>query len=134
MTFLAALRHDRIEAPWLLDGAIDGAAFRAWVERVLVPTLREGDIVVLDNLRVHKAPAVRAAIRRAGAHLFFLPSYSCDLNSIEKVFAKLKHLLRKAARRSKQEVLDALGAFLDRFPADECANYFTSSGYASVRT
>ena len=134
MTFLAALRHDRIEAPFLIDGAIDGAAFRAWVERALVPTLGEGDVVVLDNLRVHKASAIRAAIRRAGAHLLFLPPYSCDLNPIEKVFAKLKHLLRKAARRSRDEVLHALGDFLDRFPAEECANYLTSSGYASVKT
>ena len=105
MTFLAALRHDRIEAPFLIDGAIDGAAFRAWVERALVPTLGEDDVVVLDNLGVHKASAIRAAIRRAGAHLLFLPPYSCDLNPIEKVFAKLKHLLRKAARRSRDDVL-----------------------------
>jgi transposase len=134
MTFLAALRHDRIEAPWLIDGAIDGTAFLAWVERALVPTLRRGDIVVLDNLGVHKGPAIHAAIRRAGAHLLFLPPYSCDLNPIEKVFAKLKHLLRKAARRSKEAVLQALGGLLDRFPAEECANYLVSSGYASAKT
>ena len=99
MTFLAGLRHDRIDAPMLIDGAIDGASFRAWVEQALAPTLRPGDVVVLDNLGVHKGPAIRAAIRKAGAHLLFLPAYSPDLNPIEKVFAKLKHLLRKLARR-----------------------------------
>lgn len=133
MTFLAALRHDRIEAPWLIEGPIDGLAFLTWVVQVLVPTLRKGDVVVLDNLSAHKAAAVRAAIRAAGAHLIFLPAYSCDLNPIEKLFAKLKHLLRKAARRSKNEVLQSLGEFLDNFPAEECANYLTSSGYASVK-
>jgi transposase len=131
-TFLAALRCDRIEAPWVIEGAIDGPAFLAWIERELVPTLRPGDVVVLDNLKVHKAAAVRAAIRRAGAHLFFRPPYSCDLNPIEKVFAKLKHLLRKAARRSKQELRQAIGEFLDLFTPQECANYLLSSGYASV--
>jgi transposase len=133
MTFLAALRSDRIEAPWVIEGAIDGAAFLTWVEQVLVPTLRPADGVVLDNLRVHKAPAVRAAIRRARAHLLFLPPYSCDLNPIEKVFAKLKHLLRKAARRSKEDLWRSLGKFLDRFTPQECANYLTSSGYASAK-
>jgi transposase len=131
-TFLAALRCDRIAAPWVIEGAIDGPAFLIWVERELVPTLRPGDVVVLDNLRVHKAATVRAAIRRAGAHLLFLPPYSCDLNPIEKVFAKLKHLLRKAARRSREELCEAMGEFLDLFTPQECANYFTSSGYASI--
>jgi putative transposase len=116
MTFLAGLRHDRIDAPMLIDGAIDGASFRAWVEQALVPTLRPGDVVVLDNLGVHKGPAIRAAIRKAGAHLLFLPAYSPDLNPIEKVFAKLKHLLRKLAGRTKAEVLHAIGKILDTAP------------------
>jgi transposase len=132
MTFLAGLRHNRIDAPMLIDGAIDGASFRAWVEQALVPTLRPGDVVVLDNLGVHKGPAIRAAIRRAGAHLLFLPAYSPDLNPIEKVFAKLKHLLRKMARRTKTDVLHAIGEILDSYTPEECSNYLVSSGYASI--
>src|SRR3954469_24249027 len=103
-TFLAALRHDRIEAPWLLEGPIDGESFRTYVENVLVPTLREGDIVIMDNLGSHKGKQVRALIRAAGAKLFFLPQYSPDLNPIEQVFAKLKHLLRKAAARTVETI------------------------------
>ena len=101
MTFLAALRCDRVEAPWLLDGPIDGDSFRLYVERVLVPTLRPGDIVFMDNLGSHKSAAVRQAIRAAGARLFFLPKYSPDLNPIEMLFSKLKHWLRKAAARTQ---------------------------------
>jgi transposase len=96
MTFLAALRHDRISAPWFLEGPIDGSSFRLYVEKVLLPTLRPGDIVVMDNLGSHRGKAVRQLIRSAGAKLFFLPKYSPDLNPIEQVFAKLKHFLRKA--------------------------------------
>ena len=131
MTFLAGLRHDRIDAPMLIDGAIDGASFRAWVEQALVPTLRPGDVVVLDNLGVHKGPAIRAAIRKAGAHLLFLPAYSPDLNPIEKVFAKLKHLLRKAQARSYDAILETLARLLDAFTPEECANYLRNSGYAA---
>ena len=98
MTFLAALRNDRIDAPWLLDGPINGEKFRLYVEKVLVPTLRAGDIVIVDNLGSHRGRAVRNIIRSAGAKLLFLPKYSPDLNPIEQVFAKLKHLLRKARR------------------------------------
>lgn len=134
MTFLAGLRHDRIDAPLLIEGAIDGASFRAWVEQALVPTLSPGDVVVLDNLSVHKGPAIRAAIRRAGAHLLFLPAYSPDLNPIEKVFAKLKHLLRKQARRTKDDVLQAVGEILESYMPEECANYLISCGYASTKT
>ncbi len=97
-TLLAALRHNRIDAPWLFDGPIDGESFRTYVEKVLVPTLRPGDIVIMDNLGSHKGKAVRQLIRAAGAKLFFLPKYSPDLNPIEQVFAKVKHFLRKAAR------------------------------------
>ena len=99
-TFLAALRRDRIDAPWLIDGPINGERFRLYVETVLLPTLRPGDIVIMDNLGSHKGQAVRHAIRAAGAKLLFLPKYSPDFNPIEQVFAKLKHLLRKAAERS----------------------------------
>ena len=107
MTFLAALRHDRVTAPWLIDGPIDGQSFLQYVEAVLVPTLKPGDIVILDNLGSHKGKAVRKAIRGAGAKLFFLPKYSPDLNPIEKFFAKLKHWLRRAAARTGDAVHDA---------------------------
>jgi putative transposase len=129
MTFLAALRHDRIDAPWLLDGPINGEKFRLYIDKVLIPTLEPGDIVVMDNLGSHKGSAVRRAIRSIGAKLFFLPKYSPDLNPIEQVFAKLKHLLRKAAARSFDAVTDAIGRLLDSFTPDECANYFANSGY-----
>jgi transposase len=115
MTFLAALRHDRIDAPWFIEGPIDGVSFRTYVEKVLLPTLRPGDIVVLDNLGSHKSKAVRQLIRSAGAKLFFLPKYSPDLNPIEQVFAKLKHLLRKAAARTVDAVCAAIGHALDAF-------------------
>ena len=129
ITFLAALRHDRSEAPWLLEGPIDGESFRLYVEKVLVPTLRPGDLVIMDNLGSHKGAAVRRAIRAAGARLFFLPPYSPDLNPIEQVFAKLKHLLRKAAARTVEAVCTAVGEILQAFTPDECANYLANSGY-----
>ena len=130
MTFLAALRRDRVEAPWLLDGPIDGDSFRLYVEKVLVPTLRAGDIVIMDNLGSHKGKAVRQAIRAAGARLFFLPKYSPDLNPIEQLFAKLKHWLRKAAARTQDAVCDAIGRILETVTSAECANYFVEAGYA----
>ena len=129
MTFLAALRHDRIDAPWLLDGPINGEKFRLYLEKVLVPTLRPGDIVVMDNLGSHKGRAVRHAIRSAGAKLFFLPKYSPDLNPIEQVFAKLKHFLRKANARNPEAVCDCIGQLLANFTPQECANYFSNAGY-----
>src|SRR5262245_51782881 len=104
-TFLAALRHDRIDAPWLLEGPIDGESFTIYVEKVLLPTLRPGDIVIMDNLGSHRRKIVRQLIRSAGAKLFFLPKYSPNLNPIEQVFAKLKHFLRKAAARTVDAVL-----------------------------
>jgi transposase len=131
-TFLAALRHDRIEAPWLLEGPIDGETFGTYVEEVLLPTLRPGDIVIMDNLGSHKGKAVRQLIRSAGAKLFFLPKYSPDLNPIEQVFAKLKHLLRKAAARTVQTICAAIGELLGNFTPAECANYFRNSGYAPI--
>ena len=132
MTFLAALRHDRIDAPWVFDGPINGDSFRTYVEQELVPTLSPGDIVVWDNLGSHKSQAVRAAIRAAGAHLLFLPPYSPDLNPIEQVFAKLKHLLRKAAERTVEATWGRIGDLLNQFSPQECANYLVNSGYASV--
>jgi len=129
-TFLAALRHDRIDAPWLLEGPIDGESFHLYVEKVLVPTLRIGDVVIMDNLGSHKGKAIRRLIRAAGAKLIFLPKYSPDLNPIEQVFAKLKHLLRKAAARTVETVCAAIGELLGAFTKQECANYFKNSGYA----
>lgn len=132
LTFLAALRHDRIDAPCVLDGPINGVSFTAWVEQFLVPTLTPGDIVVMDNLGSHKGSAVRKAIRSAGAKLLFLPPYSPDLNPIEQVFAKLKLLLRKAAERSVEATWQRIGSLLDAFPPHECANYIRNAGYASA--
>ena len=115
LTFLAALRCDRIDAPCVIDGPINGESFLAYVEQVLVPTLKPGDIVIIDNLGSHKGKAVRRAIRAAGAKLFFLPPYSPDLNPIEQVFAKLKTLLRKAAERTVEATWRRIGSLLDCF-------------------
>lgn len=132
LTFLAALRHDRIAAPCVIDGPINGASFRAYIEQFLVPTLSPGDVVVMDNLGSHKGQAVRRLIRSAGAKLFFLPRYSPDLNPIEQVFAKLKTLLRKTDPRTTEATWRGIGNLLDRFTPQECANYLTNAGYASA--
>ena len=128
-TFLAALRCDGVTAPAVFDGPINGRSFTAYVEQILVPTLRPGDIVVLDNLGSHKGKAARSAIEQAGAELRFLPPYSPDLNPIEQVFAKLKTLLRRAAPRNRQTLWKSIGNLLDCFPASECRNYIDSAGY-----
>lgn len=133
-TFIAALRCDRIEAPWVFDGPVNGDVFRTYVEHVLVPTLSPGDVVVMDNLGSHKSAAVRKAIRKVGAHLMFLPPYSPDLNPIEQVFAKLKHWLRDARARNRETLWRTVGAVLERFTPRECANYLENAGYASVKT
>jgi transposase len=132
LTFLAALRCDQLAAPCVIDGPINGASFRAYVEQVLAPVLAQGDIVVMDNLGSHKSRAVRQAIRAAGAKLFFLPAYSPDLNPIEQAFAKMKTLLRKADARTTEATWRTIGALLDGFTPTECANYFTNAGYASA--
>ena len=129
MTFLAALRWDRVAAPWLLNKPINGERFQIYVEEVLAPTLSPGDIVIMDNLGAHKAKAVRAAIRGAGAKLLFLPKYSPDLNPIEKLFAKLKHHLRKAQARSVDAVGQTIGQILATVTPQECSNYFAHAGY-----
>lgn len=123
MTFIAALRHDRIDAPFVLDGPINGDWFTAYVTQVLIPTLKPGDIVVMDNLGSHKGVAVRTALRAAGARLFFLPPYSPDLNPIEQVFSKLKRLLAKAQERTVEATWRRIGHLLDHFTPQECANY-----------
>jgi len=131
LTFLAALRYNRIDAPCVIDGPINGLSFLAYVEQVLLPTLSVGDIVIMDNLGSHKRPVIRRLIRAAGAKLFFLPPYSPDLNPIEQVFAKLKLLHRKAARRTTDAICHQIGALLTTFSPQQCANYFRNAGYAS---
>ena len=130
-TFLAALRQDGLAAPMVLKGPINGAWFLAYVEQVLAPTLRAGDIVIIDNLGSHRSPKVRQAIEAKGATLLYLPKYSPDLNPIEMAFSKLKAGLRKAAERSTQAIWDRIGQLLDDFSPQECANYFKAAGYAS---
>ena len=129
-TFLAALRKDRIDAPCLFDGPINGERFHAYVEQVPVPTLKPGDVVILDNLGSHKGKAVRRAIRDVGARLVFLPKYSPDLNPIEQVFAKFKTLLRKVGARTYEAISDACGEILRQYPPAECAAYLKNAGSA----
>lgn len=131
LTFIAALRVDRIDAPCVFDGPINGQKFLAYVEQFLVPTLEPGDIVILDNLGSHKGKAARQAIRDAGARRLFLPPYSPDLNPIGQAFSKLKHWLRQAQARSIEETHDAIGQTLERFKPHECAAFFKNAGYAS---
>ena len=132
MTFIAALRMDRIDAPWVIDGPINGDAFRTYVEKELIKTLSPGDIVVLDNLGSHKGKAVRQMVRATGARLFFLPPYSPDLNPIEQLFSKVKHAMRKAMGRTVDAVHDALKIILETIPKQECANYIANAGYKST--
>jgi len=128
-TFVAALRHDEITAPCVFDGPMNGASFLTYVEHFLVPTLRRGDVVVMDNLASHKVAGVKEAIERAGATLRYLPAYSPDLNPIEQPFAKLKAALRKAAARTFDALIEAIAHALEAFTAKECANYLANSGY-----
>lgn len=128
-TFVGALRLSGMTAPMTLDGAMHGAAFTAYVEQVLVPTLRPGDIVVMDNLPAHKPAAAREAIERVGAELRFLPAYSPDFNPIEMAFSKIKALLKKAAARTVTDLWDAIAQAIDAVTPDEAANYFIATGY-----
>jgi transposase len=128
-TFTAGLRLGGLSAPMLLDGPMDGDAFRAYVTQVLVPELAKGDIVVMDNLPAHKVAGVRDAIEKAGATLLYLPPYSPDFNPIELAFSKLKAILRKAAARTIHELWQAIAQSLDAFSPDECKNYFAAAGY-----
>ena len=128
-TFIAGLRYNEITAPLVLDGPMDGEAFLAYVKTFLCPTLNPGDIVIADNLSSHKVAGVQEAIADRGATLRYLPPYSPDLNPIEKMFSKLKALLRKAAHRTVDDLWNEIGKLLDAFSPDECKNYFASSGY-----
>lgn len=131
-TFLAGLRCDRITAPLVLDGPMNGLTFKAYIEQFLVPTLSPGDIVIMDNLPAHKVMGVREAIEAVGAELRYLPPYSPDLNPIEMMFSKLKALLRKAAERTIEGLWDTIGELLKQFPPQECRNYFREAGYVSI--
>lgn len=133
MTFLAALRVDQVTAPGVFDGPINGECFLSYVEQVLVPSLKPGDVVVMDNLGSHKAKAVRDAITKAGARLIFLPAYSPDLNPIEQTFSKIKSVLRKAMGRTVAEVEAAIKAVLPTISPTECQNYFRNAGYGSIK-
>jgi transposase len=131
-TFIAALRHDRVTAPLLLDGPMNGLTFKAYIEQVLAPTLKRGDIVVMDNVAIHKVAGVRQAIEARGATLLYLPPYSPDLNPIEQFFSKLKALLRKAAPNSIDSLWTVIGSCLKLFPAKECAAFLAHAGYGST--
>jgi transposase len=128
-TFVAALRCDGLTAPAVFDGAINGDAFLAYVEQILVPTLRKGDVVIMDNLGSHKVAGVRTAIEAAGAMLLFIPPYSPDLNPIEQAFSKLKALLRARKLRTIKALWNALGSLVECFTPQECANFFRHDGY-----
>jgi transposase len=128
-TFLAALRHNGLTAPAVFDGAIDGESFKAYIEQNLAPTLQPGDIVIMDNLSCHKIAGIDAAIYAKGAVLLYLPPYSPDFNPIEQVFAKLKQLLRSAAKRTIDELWNAIGKLVSEFSQQECLNYFRHCGY-----
>ena len=128
-TFVAGLRLTGMMAPFVVDGPMNRSAFLAYVSRVLVPELKPGDVVILDNLPAHKGSRVRQAIEAGGASILYLPPYSPDFNPIENAFAKLKAFLRKAAERTIEGLWRVIGRLVDLFTPDECANYFTTAGY-----
>lgn len=132
MTFVAALRCDAITAPCVFNGPINGESFLNYVEQFLVPVLRQGDVVIMDNLGSHRARAIKAAISSAGARLLFLPPYSPDLNPIEQAFSKLKHYFRRAKERTVDDAINRIGSILSLFKPEECSNYFRNAGYGSV--
>src|SRR6201995_4140139 len=133
LTFLGALRCDRLTAPCVFDGPINGQCFRAYVEQQLVPVLKPGDIVIMDNLGSHKSAALGRMIRAAGARLWYLPPYSPDLNPIEQAFAKIKHWMRAAQKRTVEDVWRHIGSLVAAIEAQECSKYFANAGYASVK-
>jgi transposase len=132
ITFVAALRHNKMTAPMVIEGAMTGEVFLAYVEQCLVPTLKRDDIVVVDNFAAHKVPAVKETIEKAGATVRYLPKYSPDLNPIELSYSKFKALLRKVAARTVPRLYRAIRAFVPQISARECANYFTHAGYVSI--
>ena len=132
ITFVAALRHNKMTAPMVAQGAMTGEMFLAYVEQCLVPTLRRNDIVVMDNCRIHLGLGIRAAIESVGATVRFLPKYSPDLNPIELPYSKFKAFLRKLAARTVPGLTRAIRSFIPQISAQECANYFSHAGYASI--
>jgi len=128
-TFIAALRHDRLDAPWVIDGAMNRELFELYVETQLAPTLQPGDVIILDNLSSHKSPKAAATMSAVGAWFLFLPSYSPDLNPIEMAFAKLKALIRRAAARTYEALWQTVGQVCDLFTDEECYNFFKAAGY-----
>ena len=130
LTFIAGLRHDRITAPWVIDGPMDGDIFVEYIRTQLVPTLQKGDVVVLDNLSAHKRDEAKKAIMAQGAWMLFLPPYSPDLNPIEMAFSKLKSHLKRMAVRTVDELWKAVGKICDLYTPKECLNYFKAAGYA----
>src|SRR6201994_962270 len=133
LTFLGALRCDRLTAPCVFDGPINGECFRAYVEHQLLPVLKHGDIIVMDNLGSHKSAALRRLIKAAGARLWYLPPYSPDLNPIEQAFAKIKHWMRLAQKRTVEDVWRQIGTLVTEIQQTECSNYFKNAGYASIK-
>lgn len=129
MTFVAALRIDGLTAPYVIDGAMDGPSFMAYVEQVLAPTLHKGDIIFMDNLRTHKIAGVREALEAVGAKVRYLPAYSPDFNPIELAFSKLKAAMRNGAARSVKALIKLIGRLIKTFSPAECANYFRHAGY-----
>jgi transposase len=132
ITFVAGLRHNKMVAPMVIEGAMNSEMFLAYIEQCLAPTLRPGDIVVMDNVAIHKAPAIREAIEGRRATLRYLPKYSPDLNPIELSFSKFKTLMRKASERTVSGLKRAIRSFLPSLDAKECANYFRHAGYAAI--
>ena len=128
-TFVGALRHNRLDAPWVIDGAMNGEMFDRYVATQLAPTLRAGDVVILDNLSSHKTPSAARTLREIGAWFLFLPPYSPDLNPIEMAFSKLKALIRKPAARTYDDLWQAVGRVCDLFSEEECYNFFKAAGY-----
>jgi len=130
-TFVAALRHDRLVAPWVIDGTMNRATFNVYVETQLAPTLQKGDVVILDNLSSHKSPRAAQILRDRGAWFLFLPPYSPDLNPIEMAFSKLKTLIRKEAARTYEDLWNAVGHVCNLFTDEECFNFFKAAGYGT---
>lgn len=131
MTFIGALRHDGMTAPWILDGPMDGQAFATYVKTQLAPTLEKGDVVVLDNLPAHRNSKAEKEIKKRGAWLLFLPPYSPDLNPIELAFSKLKAHMKRLALRTVDELWKGVGEILNLFSKQECKNFFAASGYGN---
>ena len=134
LTFLGALRCNQLTAPCVFDGPINGECFRAYVEQQLVPVLKQGDIVIMDNLGSHRSAELRRMIRAAGARLWYLPPYSPDLNPIEQAFAKIKHWMRIAQKRTVEDVWRHIGTLVTAIQPTECNSYFQNAGYASIKT